>query len=298
MHDCYDRIILTLNKALVLKQTGFFVLSPRKKNDCIMKLKTLQILNILGLAGVILINYLANAMPIGGNTTGELSGLYPSLFTPVAFTFAIWGLIYLLLLLFVIYQSRELFHPKISPRLRFLYRIDVWFFVSSVANISWIFVWHYQVVWLSVVIMLILLGALLVIYFRLGIGRRIVGQGERFFVHLPFSVYLGWITVATIANIAAFLVKINWDGFGQSAEFWTALMIGVASAITMVILIMRKDLYFTLVILWAFFGILYKRLTVDPQQSLAIWITAVTGIFLITSLAIFFSIKPFLKVKD
>jgi hypothetical protein len=262
-----------------------------------MKLKTLQILNILGLVGVILVNYLANAMPIGGNTTGELSDLYPSLFTPAGFTFSIWGLIYLLLLIFVIYQSGELFKSKISPKMRFLYRIDVWFFVSSVANISWIFAWHYQVVWLSVVIMFIFLAALFMIYLRLGIGRRIVSHSERFFVHLPFSVYLGWITVATIANIAALLIKLNWGGFGLSAEFWTALMLGIATVITLVVLFFRKDLFFTLVILWAFFGILYKRLTVDPQQSLAIWITAVTGIFLIMSLAIFLSVKQFLKTK-
>jgi DMSO/TMAO reductase YedYZ heme-binding membrane subunit len=125
-----------------------------------------------------------------------------------------------------------------------------------------------------------------------------VGQGERFFVHLPFSVYLGWITVATIANIGAYLVKINWDDFGLSTEFWTALMIGITSAITLTMLILRKDLFFSLVILWAFFGILYKRLTVDPQQSLAIWITTVTGIFLITSLVIFLLVKPFIKVKE
>jgi hypothetical protein len=145
--------------------------------------------------------------------------------------------------------------------------------------------------------MFIFLAALFMIYLRLGIGRRIVSHSERFFVHLPFSVYLGWITVATIANIAALLIKLNWGGFGLSAEFWTALMLGIATVITLVVLFFRKDLFFTLVILWAFFGILYKRLTVDPQQSLAIWITAVTGIFLIMSLAIFLSVKQFLKTK-
>jgi len=262
-----------------------------------MKLKTLQILNILGLIAVIIVNYLANAIPIAGNTTGELSALYPSLFTPSGFTFAIWGLIYLLLIFFIIYQSKGLLKGNISPKMRFLYRIDVWFFVSSLANIAWIFAWHYQVVWLSVIIMFFILAALLMIYLRLGVGRRIVGQNERFLVHLPFSIYLGWITVATIANISAFLVKINWDGFGLSAEFWTALMMGIASAITIVMLILRKDLFFTLVILWAFFGILYKRLTVDPQQSLTIWITAVIGIFLIVSVAIYLWVKPFIKDK-
>lgn len=262
-----------------------------------MKLKTLQILNILGLIGVIIINYLANALPIAGNTTGELSELYPSLFTPAGFTFSIWGLIYLLLIMFSVYQSNGLIKGNISPKMRFLYRIDVWFFVSSLANIAWIFAWHYQVVWLSVLIMFIILTALLMIYLRLGIGRRIVGNNERFFVHLPFSIYLGWIMVATIANISTFLIKINWDGFGLSAEFWTALMMGIASAITIVVLIYRKDLFFTLVILWAFFGILYKRLTVDPQQSLTIWITAVIGIFLMVSVAIYLWVKPFIKGK-
>jgi len=263
-----------------------------------MKLKTLQILNIFGLTGVILVNYLANVLPIAGNTTGELSDLYPSLFTPAGFTFAIWFLIYLLLILFEVYQSKGLFKAGNSNKIRFLYRIDIWFFVASLSNIVWIFSWHYQLVWLSVLIMLVLLVSLIMIYVRLGIGRRIVSQGERYFVHLPFSVYLGWITVATIANIAAYLVKIKWDGFGFSAEFWTAVMIGIASVITLAMLILRKDIFYSLVVLWVFFGILYKRLTVDPQQSLVIWITGVTGIFLITSFVIFLWVKPFLKEKE
>lgn len=259
-----------------------------------MKLKTYQILNITGLLFVLVVNYLANALPIAGKTTGELSDLYPSLFTPAGFTFSIWGVIYLLLILFIIYQSKGLFSNSKIPRNRFLYRIDIWFFISSLANAFWIFAWHYQVVWLSMLLMFILFFSLLMVYLRLGVGHRIVTRGERYLVHLPFSVYLGWITVATIANAAALLIKYNWNGFGLSDEFWASLMIAVAALLAITLLVKRKDYFFSLVMMWAFTGILVRRLSAD-EISLAVILTAGTGIFLVLGVFIFQAVKAYMK---
>jgi hypothetical protein len=112
-------------------------------------------------------------------------------------------------------------------------QIGWWFIVTSVANIAWIFAWHYERIFLSLLIMLVLLASLLKIYLGLGIGETAVSGAKKYLVHLPFSIYLGWITVATIANVTALLVAVEWNRFGLSEVFWTALVIIVATAITL-----------------------------------------------------------------
>jgi len=261
-----------------------------------MKVKIVQILNITGLLLTIVVNYLANALPLAGKTTGEVSGLYENLFAPAGFTFSIWGVIYLLLIIFVVYQAKGLLKFKDEKRPpSYYHRIGYWFFISCLANAAWIFAWHYEVIWLSIVLMIVILISLLKIYTRLGVGQRIVKHTERYLIHLPFSVYLGWISVATIANAAVLLVSFRWDGFGIPQEIWTSIMILVAAAITTTILITRKDLFFSLVILWAFFGIFVKRITTDPQQSLAIMLSLATGGFVIVAVIIFQSVKMFIR---
>jgi hypothetical protein len=260
-----------------------------------MKLKVYQILNVFGLIVMLLVNFLANSLPIGGKTTGEVSAGFPSLFTPAGFTFSIWGVIYLFLLAFVFYQSKGLFGNSNLKQNRFLYRIDIWFFISSLANAAWLFAWHHMAIGLSVMFMLILLGSLIVIYNNLGAGKRIISRAEHFFVHVPFSVYLGWITVATVANISIFLLKRNWDGFGFSAEFWTVVMIAIAAAIGIYILLLRKDFFFSVVIVWALFGIISKRMADEAESMEPIILTAGAGILLIMAINIFYAVKRFLR---
>jgi hypothetical protein len=260
-----------------------------------MQLKAYQILNIAALILVIVINFLANALPIGGKTTGELSALYPSLFTPAGYVFSIWGVIYILLIIFAIYQARGIFSDPKKYGNRFLYRIDLWFLVSCIGNASWIFAWHYQVVWLSMVLMLVILASLIIIYTRLGIGRRIVSKNERNMVHRPFSIYLGWITVATIANAATLLINYNWNGAGISEDIWASIMIAAATIITIIVLFSRKDILFSLVIIWAFGGIIYRQMNNESAFYSTIIFTAFAGIFLILTTIIFRMVKRFAK---
>jgi hypothetical protein len=175
---------------------------------------SLSILNLLGFLGTVVVNGLANALPLNNKTTGELSDLYPNLFVPAGLTFAIWGLIYVLLAIFVIYQLIPSVRRD-AQKVDFVQRIGLLFFISSIANIGWIFAWHYEIVPLSLVLMLILLGYLIAIYLRLNIGKSEATKSEKYLVHLPFSVYLGWITIATIANVTALLVDINWNTWGS-----------------------------------------------------------------------------------
>lgn len=214
-----------------------------------------SIFNLLGFVAVIVLNALANALPIAGRNTGEISDLYPSLFTPAGFTFSIWGLIYLLLLGFAIYQSRALWTNE-SPS--FLKQIGWWFFISCVANALWILAWHHLHIGLAMALMLVILFSLIKIYTNLEIGRRSTGAAERFLVHLPFSVYLGWITVATIANFSILLIDLGWTG-GKNPQMWTVVILLTAVAIGWVLIWNRRDPAYLLVLIWAFWGILYKR---------------------------------------
>jgi hypothetical protein len=148
-----------------------------------------------------------------------------------------------------------------------------------VANISWLLLWHYEQVLLSVVPMFVLLGSLIMIYIRLDIGRWERSREDRLLISLPFSVYLGWITVAPIANVTAALVKLNWDGLGLGEATWTVLMIGVAVLLTAIVIYTKADIGYSLVIAWALGGIYAKQRAI-PFISTAslIGIVAILGL--------------------
>jgi len=242
---------------------------------------SLSILNLLGFIGTVIVNALATTLPINNITTGELSDLYPNLFVPAGLTFAIWGLIYVLLGIFVIYPLI----PSVRrdpQKVDFVQRIGPLFFISCLANIGWIFAWHYQIVPLSLVLMLIILGSLLIIYLRLNIGKSEARKAEKYFVHLPFSVYLGWITIATIANVTALLVNTNWNAWGLGQQFWAVAVIIVGIAIALSVLFTRKDIYYCLVVDWALLGILLKRLSVTTVPDQNVVVVTIVGLLLIT----------------
>ena len=242
---------------------------------------SLSILNLLGFIGTIIVNGLATALPINDITTGELSDLYPNLFVPAGLTFSIWGLIYVLLAILIIYQLI----PSIRrdpQKIDFVQKIGPFFFISCLANIGWIFAWHYQNVALSLVLMLILLGTLITIYLRLTIGITEATKTRKYFVHLPFSVYLGWITIATIANVTALLVDLNWDTFGLGQQFWAVTVIIVGIAIALSFLFTRKDIYYCLVVDWALLGILLKRLSDNTVPDQSVVSVTIAGLAIIT----------------
>jgi hypothetical protein len=232
-------------------------MTPRSKK------RLLQAGNILAVFITIIINALAVILPLNGKTTQELSDALPNFFVPAGLTFSIWSIIYILWVVFAVYQARDLF-KKEEISMPFLSQITGLFILSSIANSAWIFLWHYEHVGLSLLIMLLLLCCLLSIYVRLKIGKSNVTLKEKLCVHVPFSVYLGWITVATIANVTAFLISIQWDGFGIDQLTWTIVIIVVGTLLTYLMLALRKDLAFSLVVLWAYFGIWLKR-TAQPN---------------------------------
>lgn len=241
----------------------------------------LAVLNLLGFLGVLVVNALANALPLNGITTGELSDLYPNLFVPAGITFSIWGVIYILLAVFIVCQMISVI-KKSAQGLAFTGQIGIFFFISCIANMGWIFAWHYTMLSLSLVLMLIILGSLITIYARLYIGRSGASKSERYMVHLPFSIYLGWITIATIANVTALLVDAGWNNFGLSGQFWAVLMIVAGIAITLIVLFTRRDIFYALVVDWALLGILLKRLADSSMQDWYVTIAAIAGLAIIT----------------
>jgi len=242
----------------------------------------LSILNMLGFLGTVIVNGLAIALPLNNKTTGELSDQYPNLFVPAGLTFSIWGLIYILLAIFVVYQLIVVMRRG-AQQSSFIERIGLLFFGSSIANIGWIFAWHYEIVPLSLVLMLLLLGCLIAIYLRLDIGKSASTKTEKYLVHLPFSLYLGWITIATIANVTALLVDVNWNTFGLGEQFWAVAVIVVGIAIALSILFTRKDIFYCLVVDWALLGILIKRLAVEIAPDQSVIVITIVGLVLISA---------------
>ncbi len=222
----------------------------------IKKRRTLYaILNLAGLGLVITVNALANILPIAGRNTGEISRMFPNLFVPAGITFSIWGVIYLLLALFVLIQFYDLLRRE-DRETAYLDRIGLLFFFSCLANAGWILAWHNLILWLSLVIMVVLFLALLAVYLRLGEGRPAAG----FPVHLPFSIYLGWISIALIANVTAFLVNLGIPGFGTGAQIAAVTVIAIGAILALMMLFRRGDIFYALVVVWAFAGIVIKRM--------------------------------------
>ena len=215
----------------------------------------LKWMNVVAFALTVLVNGLAGSTTIlGGKLTAQVSDANPTLITPAGYVFSIWGIIYVLLGVFVVFQALPSQAGKDYHK-----RIGWLFVLSSLLNIAWLFLWQFEYLSLSVVLMFLLLASLIAIYLRVKIGKSTVPLREKLAVHTPFSVYLGWITIASIANVAVTLVSVGWDGFGISQETWATLIIIVALLITVLVVALRKDLAFGLVIIWALVGIAVKQ---------------------------------------
>jgi benzodiazapine receptor len=242
----------------------------------------LRYANIIFFGLTVVVNSLAGGTTlIGGQVTAAVSDANPTLITPAGYVFSIWGVIYMLLGVFVVYQALPSQQGK-----EYQSKIGWLFVLSSLINIGWLFLWQFEYLSLSVVLMFLLLATLISIYVRLRIGKSAVSLRERLAVQLPFSVYLGWITVASIANVAATLVSIGWDGFGISPETWAILVVAVALIITILMLFTRKDVAYSLVIIWALVGIGVKQSGNQTIVMLAEISAAIVAVALISTILV------------
>jgi len=235
-----------------------------------------KISGVAALAVMSAVNILSNALPFNGLTAPEIADFFDVYFIPAGYVFSIWGIIYLGLIAYAVFQ----FLPgqRENPRLD---QIAGWFVLSSAANSIWLYLWHYGYFGLSILAMLTLLISLIVIYLRLSNSRKMAPAGERWLVHLPFSIYLGWITVATIANVTAFLDHVDWEGFGISPETWTFIMLFVAVAVAGLMAYSRKDIAYMLVLIWAFAGIGAEQSDTVQIANASYLAAAIVGIFVV-----------------
>ncbi len=226
------------------------------------------------------VNGLANALPINGIQTGQISDKYFTLFTPAGYVFAIWGVIYLGMLAYMVYQALP--SQRTNPRLR---AIGWWYVFGNLANTIWIFFWHYEQMLVTVGLIVILLVSLVMAYLRLAPARQVPGlvsRGEWWTTHLTFSIYTAWVTVATVANVATYLVSVGWDGGFLSPAVWTVILLLVATGIGLLFLARWRDAAYVAVLVWAFIGIAVNH----SEVTLVSWTAAaLAGVLAVLAVA-------------
>jgi hypothetical protein len=229
------------------------------------KITSRQIITILATLLTITVNGLANALPLNGQGTGEISDRFDIYFVPAGYVFSIWGLIYLGLIAFTIYQALPAQRDnavikKISPA----------YWISNLANTAWVFLWHYEFFALTLPAMLILLASLLYIYVQLRGSRSSFKSAQKWFVNTPFSIYLGWISVATIANFSQVLFSLGWGGWGISPTTWAVVLLATATLLGLLMLWRESDRPYALVLVWAVIGIASSQAD-TPLVAYASW---------------------------
>jgi hypothetical protein len=215
------------------------------------------LLNWLALVAMLTVNALANILPINGYNTGQVSAMYPNRFVPAGFTFGIWSVIYILLIGFVVMSSWLRWRQPGGAADRLAGRLSPYFIGTCILNAVWILVWHSLQATLSVLVMLAFLALLIRIYLLLQPYRGSLTPAQSAWLYIPFVVYLGWISVATIANITAWLVGMTWGAWGIDQSWWSIVMIAIAATLGLIFIFKKADAVYALVIAWALFGI-YK----------------------------------------
>ncbi len=244
----------------------------------------LRIVSTLALAFTLLVNALANILPINGLNTGEVSALYPNLFTPAGITFSIWSILYVLLIGFVVF-SWTTKDERIS-------RLLPSFIFSCILNALWILVWHYLYPGLSVLVMISLLATLTYIFVQIQDASFILKK-EYVWVVLPFTLYFAWICVATIANVSAWLISVSWEGWSIAPEIWTVIMMLIAASLAFYISLKFNAPAFVLVVIWALAGI-YLRW---KGSDFFIIISTAIALSLILSGTFIYSVRRIYKSK-
>lgn len=236
---------------------------------------SIPIITIVTYVVMVVVNALANILPINNIGTGEISDYYRNLFAPAGITFSIWGLIYVLLLMYSVYQ---LTYYKGNKKELYL-KIGLLFSISSVLNTIWIFMWHYDYIFITLLLMTGILICLILI--NLELKDIEFSRKDSIMIRIPFGVYFGWITVATIANVTTYLVSINWDMFNINEVLLTNIVILIGALIGSVSAVYYRCGAYALVIMWAYIGIIIKHTTVFNNQYQSVIITTIIGIIIV-----------------
>ncbi len=228
------------------------------------RVRNLAYLNLLFYIIAFIVSQMSQFNLIGGNTMGEVSAKYESVFTPAGITFSIWGVIYIGLFAFTIYHLIQAYKKDIHAEAnQVLQKMGYYFIANNLATTAWVFAWLYEYIALSLVLMIIQLYTLIKIQVRLKIYDPQKSIASKLFTQVPLSLYFAWICIATIANASSFFIYINWDGSGISASTWAIILIVIATLLSVFIISFKQNPYFGLVVLWALYGIHLKRIEID-----------------------------------
>ncbi|MFD2614128.1 TspO/MBR family protein [Paenibacillus gansuensis] len=227
-------------------------------------------LNILFFLGVIVLNTISATRGLFGTTTKEVSDAYHVAVTPAGYAFSIWSLIYVLLAGFVIVQALPGRQNDSVIR-----DTGPWFVLSCIFNMSWILAWHSEMIGLSTALMAALLITLIALYVRTRPAAASTDRVSRWLIALPFSIYLGWISVASIVNFTIFFMDAGFNGFGLDPDIWAILLFVIAAVLAVWIGRKFVDPFYGLVIVWALIAIGVEQRTDEPTVAWAAWIIAV-----------------------
>ena len=244
-----------------------------KPKDTLMK-KMFQIFNIIALLITISVNYMSSAGLFNGVTVADISYQYHNYFTPAGYAFSIWGIIYLGLLAFVIYTGKSLFVKGVTDD-GVVLKVGWWFILSCFANSFWIVLWVNNILGATVFVMLFLLICLIKIILNLNMEMDYHPLKKYLFIYWPFAIYAGWISVAFIADISAYLVKIHWNGLGLSPILWTIIMIVIAGLLNLLMIWKRNLREFAIVGVWALVAIAVENFHEEKSIVYAAIVVAV-----------------------
>ena len=263
------------------------------------KIRALSVLNAVAFLVQITMTWLVQSKLVNESTVGEVSEKYPSLFTPAVITFAIWGIIYITLGMLCIYHMVMAWRrPATHPSNVDIERMGEWFVLANVSAAFWLLSWADEEISLSVILMCVQLLCLFIINRRLGIYDPRRSAGSKFFTQFPLSIYFGWITVTTIANANSYLNSTDWDGWGLDPIDWTTILIGVIVFIAILVMTIRRNIFYGLVIMWALYGIIIKRTQIDPVLYYHILRTAWIGISVLALVAVLRIIRTRVTIKQ
>lgn len=236
---------------------------------------------------LIVLNFLSTSIPFGGQTVAEVSNEFKTLITPAGYAFSIWGLIYLTLLVFAVFQLNK------GKSIRFFKLVFPYFIVNVVSNVVWLIAFQHELIGLSVLVMMVTLGTLVIIFryfYRLG---KFLSTTHRYFFQVPFSLYFGWITIASIVNVAVYLSSLNLPLFENSAELFSIVMLIIGAALGLFILFSKKDYIYTFVLVWA-----YVAIWIEQSETISVMNTAkFAAIAMLAAIAIQF-VSERLKVAQ
>lgn len=231
------------------------------------KIKALAILNAMSFILHLGVVYMTQNKMLNTKDPGEVSDQYISLFTPADFTFAIWGIIYTCLGIFCLYHIVMAYkHQRVNPANVDLMAIGTWFILTNLASAAWLWAWSNEQLLLSVALIFFQLVSLIIIHVRLRIHMPLRSAGSKTCTEFPLSIYLGWISIATIANTASYLVSTGWDGAGIPAVTWTMIALAAVISLTVLMVMLRKNIVFGLVVMWGLYGIVYRLTDFDTND--------------------------------